>query len=134
MKPYQCLDPFDWQAILTLIQTEFAFMEGRIDPPSSMHRLTLGTISDHAQTGEIWAMGPTPIACVFLTPKPDVLYVGKLAVAASHRRHGLARILIELAATRARRCGYRCWSCKPGSNWSSPTAHREAETAKAHRG
>ena len=102
MKPYQCLDPFDWQAILTLIQTEFAFMEGRIDPPSSMHRLTLGTISDHAQTGEIWAMGPTPIACVFLTPKPDVLYVGKLAVAASHRRHGLARILIELAATRAR--------------------------------
>lgn len=93
MTPYQCLEPFDWDALLSLIRAEFAFMEGRIDPPSSMHRLTPE------------AIGTPPVACVFLTPKPDSLYVGKLAVAASHRRRGLARRLIELAETRARTLG-----------------------------
>lgn len=102
MKPYQCQDPFAWPVILGLIQTEFAFMDGRIDPPSSMHALTAETIATHARTGEVWAMGRPPVACVFLTPKPQVLYIGKLAVAATHRGKGLARQLITLASTRAR--------------------------------
>jgi ribosomal protein S18 acetylase RimI-like enzyme len=102
MTPYQCLDPFDWQAILTLIQSEFAFMAGRIDPPSSMHDLTVQTIAAQARNGEVWAIGTPPVACVFLTPKPAALYVGKLAVAASYRQQGLARRLIDLAATRAK--------------------------------
>lgn len=102
MTPYQCLDPCDWQAILSLVQTEFAFMEGRIDPPSSMHQLTPATIAAQARTGEVWAIGTPPIACVFLTPKPAALYVGKLAVAASHRHQGLARRVIDLAEMRAR--------------------------------
>jgi ribosomal protein S18 acetylase RimI-like enzyme len=42
------------------------------------------------------------VACVFLTPQPGALYVGKLAVAASHRGQGLARRLIDLAEARAR--------------------------------
>lgn len=102
MTPYRCLDPFDWQAILTLLQAEFAFMEGRINPPSSMHALTPATIATQARTGEVWAIGTAPIACVFLTAKPAALYVGKLAVAASHRQQGHARRLIDLAEARAR--------------------------------
>jgi ribosomal protein S18 acetylase RimI-like enzyme len=102
MKPYQCLDPFDWQAILTLVQAEFAFMQGRIDPPSSMHQLTPDAIAAQAASGEVWAIGTPPAACVFLTPRPSALYVGKLAVATSHRHQGLARRLIDLAETRAR--------------------------------
>ena len=105
MTPYQCLEPFDWQALLSLIRAEFAFMEGRIDPPSSMHRLTPEAIAAHSRSAEVWAIGTPPVACVFLTPKPDSLYVGKLAVAANHRRRGLARRLIELAETRARALG-----------------------------
>ena len=87
--------------ILTLIRTSFAFMDGRIDPPSSMHRLTLETMSDQATTGEVWAVGEPVEACVVLTPRPDSLYLGKLAVAAQARGQGLARTLIQLAETRA---------------------------------
>lgn len=105
MTPYQCLAPFDWPALLTLIQTEFAFMEGRIDPPSSMQRLTAAAIAEQATQGEVWAIGTPPVACVFLTAKPGALYIGKLAVAAPHRGQGLARRLIDLAERRARALG-----------------------------
>jgi ribosomal protein S18 acetylase RimI-like enzyme len=102
MTPHRATDPYDWPALLTLIRTEFAYMEGRIDPPSSMHALTPETIATQARTGEVWAIGHPSVACVFLTPKPQALYVGKLAVAASHRRQGLARSLLDLADIRAR--------------------------------
>ena len=85
-----------------LLQRSFAYMEGRIDPPSSLHRLTKALISEHCETGEVWAIGDPPIACVFLTPKPECLYVGKLAVDHAMRGQGLARQLIEVAEVRAR--------------------------------
>ena len=76
-------------------------MEGRIDPPSSMHRLTEAAIADQARTGEVWVTGDPPVACLFLTPRPDALYLGKLAVADGHRGRGLARRLVDHAARRA---------------------------------
>ena len=76
-------------------------MEGRIDPPSSMHRLTEAAIADQARTGEVWIAGDPPVACVFLTPRPDALYLGKLAVAVGHRGRGLARRLVDHASRRA---------------------------------
>lgn len=87
--------------VLTLIQSTFAFMDGRIDPPSSMHRLSLDSVSAQAETGEVWGIGDPVQACVFLTPKPDSLYLGKLAVAPDTRRQGFARRLIALARSRA---------------------------------
>lgn len=80
-------------------------MEGRIDPPSSMHRLTKDSIAAHCETGEAWVIGVPPIACLFLTPRDDALYLGKLAVASAHRGQGLARGLIDRAETRARALG-----------------------------
>lgn len=105
MTPYRCRAPFDWPALLRLIQSEFAFMEGRIDPPSSMLSLTPEAIAAQAEAGEVWAIGSPPQACVFLTPKPDALYVGKLAVAARQRRRGHARALLATAEDRARALG-----------------------------
>ncbi len=107
MTPFRATDPFDWPALLSLIRAEFASMEHRIDPPSSMHRLTPQAIAAQARTGEVWVIehGQTPIACLFLTPQPPALYLGKLAVATSHRGQGLARRLIDTAATRARALG-----------------------------
>jgi GNAT superfamily N-acetyltransferase len=90
-------------AVLALIRDSFAFMDGVIDPPSSMHRLTEGDLSDPRV--EVWALGTPPVACVVLTPKAEALYVGKLAVAAAHRGRGLARALIDLAEDRARALG-----------------------------
>lgn len=91
--------------VLQLIRESFAYMESRIDPPSSMHRLTVADLSRAAREGEIWAIGPAPDACVILTPKPDALYLGKLAVSAQARGQGLARRLVDHAAIRARALG-----------------------------
>lgn len=102
MTPYQAHAPFDWSAILALIQAAFASMDGRIDPPSSMHRLTPEAIAEQAQSGEVWVIGAPPLACVFLTPRADALYLGKLAVAAEARGRGYARDLVALAVRRAK--------------------------------
>ncbi|MGZ9810339.1 GNAT family N-acetyltransferase [Pseudoroseicyclus sp. H15] len=91
--------------VLALIQAEFAYMEGRIDPPSSMQRLTLADVEAQAALGEVWAIGAPVIACLFLTAKPPSLYLGKLAVAAEARGRGLARTLISQAEARARALG-----------------------------
>ncbi|NEX45960.1 GNAT family N-acetyltransferase [Pseudotabrizicola algicola] len=105
MIPHQARAPYDWAAVLRLIQTEFAAMEGRIDPPSSAAHLTVEALAAQAQSGEIWVTGAPPLACMVLTVKPGALYLGKLAVAATARRRGLARALVETAAERARGLG-----------------------------
>jgi ribosomal protein S18 acetylase RimI-like enzyme len=100
MTPQRAANPALWPAILALLHEAFAYMEGRIDPPSSLRDLTPEALTRQAEVGEIWIIG-APVACVFLTPKPGALYVGKLAVAASHRGRGLARRLLEQAEARA---------------------------------
>jgi ribosomal protein S18 acetylase RimI-like enzyme len=101
MTPTLAYDPALWPAILALLHEAFAYMEGRIDPPSSLRDLTPEPLTRQAEVGEIWIIG-APVACVFLTPKAGALYVGKLAVAASYRGRGLARQLLEQAEARAR--------------------------------
>lgn len=107
MTPIRAKDPYDWHALLRLIQTSFAYMEGRIDPPSSMHRLTAEAIARQAETGEVWVIEDEghPVACVFLTPHENALYIGKLTVAAGYRGRGLAWRLIETAQARAEAMG-----------------------------
>lgn len=94
-------------AVLGLIRTTFAYMEGRIDPPSSLHRLTREELARQAAEGEVWAIvaADRPVACVFLTPRPPVLCLGKLAVAPTHRGRGFARRLVALAEARAQALG-----------------------------
>ncbi len=100
--PEQCGDDDPrLPAILALIRISFAGMEGRIDPPSSMHDLTVDQIAEQARMGEVWVCGREPVACVFLTRKPGCLYLSKLTVAAAYRGTGFARRLVDLAETRA---------------------------------
>ncbi|MEO1277184.1 MAG: GNAT family N-acetyltransferase [Pseudomonadota bacterium] len=89
--------------ILELLKASFAVMDGRIDPPSSLHRLDVAGVARQATEGEIWAIYSTgaPIACVFLTKRPDTLTLGKLAVAPDRQREGLGRRLVDCALTRA---------------------------------
>ncbi|MCX7644849.1 MAG: GNAT family N-acetyltransferase [Rhodobacteraceae bacterium] len=93
--------------VWSLLRTTFAYMEGRIDPPSSMHRMTVEDVAAQAAQGELWAVEEDGrvVACVFLTPRRDALYLGKLAVAVSHRGRGIARQLVALAERRAREKG-----------------------------
>ena len=101
LTPYRAADPFDWAAALALIARAFAGMEGRIDPPSSIHQFTVADL----QAAELWCIGTPPVACVLLTPKPGALYLGKLAVEPGQTRKGLARALVLAAETRARALG-----------------------------
>lgn len=105
MTPYRATEPFDWGGLLALVQTAFEGMEGRIDPPSSMHALTAESIAGQARSGEVWVIGVPPVACIFLTPRPGALYLGKLAVAATERGKGHARQLVDVAALRAKSLG-----------------------------
>ena len=93
----------DFEAVLELVKREFSYMDGVVDPPSSVHRLTIDDLA--SGPGETWVIGDPPVACVLMTLKSDVLYVGKLAVLASERGNGLARTLLDHAETRARELG-----------------------------
>jgi predicted N-acetyltransferase YhbS len=93
------------EEILVLLHVCFAYMDGRIDPPSSLHALTVSYLVKQAENGEVWAVGSPIVACVFLTEKTDCLYLGKLAVHAAERGNGLARKLVSLAENRARDMG-----------------------------
>jgi ribosomal protein S18 acetylase RimI-like enzyme len=108
MDPRRLFPTDDLAPVLALIRSAFAGMEGRIDPPSSMHRLTLADIAAQAGAGEVWVIGHPPVACLFLTPEADAMYLHKLAVAPGGQGHGHARRLIDLAATRARMRGLPC--------------------------
>lgn len=82
-------------------------MDTRIDPPSSMYRLTLADISKQCEFGEVWTYCDPVEACIFLREKAGRMYLGKLAVAEHLRGRGIARQLISLAEQRARLRGLR---------------------------
>lgn len=108
MTPRRATDPTLWPPMLALLREAFAFMEGRIDPPSSLRDLTPEVLSAQAQAGEIWIIDGADMgiaACMVLTLKPGALYLGKLAVAGAYRGQGLARRLVDLAEGRARARG-----------------------------
>ncbi|MDH3668602.1 MAG: GNAT family N-acetyltransferase [Paracoccaceae bacterium] len=99
-----------WDVMLALILDAFTYMEGRIDPPSSAHRLTVEAMAAQAASGMVWVIedGGRPIACAFGKLSGEALYLGKIAVAQGYRGRGLARRLIEKAASEARAKG-RAW-------------------------
>lgn len=105
MKPLRAQDPYDWPHLRNLIVRAFAGMDGRIDPPSSAHHLTADDIAAQAASGEVWVIGAPAVACVFLTPLADKLYLGKLAVDPAVQRMGYARRLIAVAEARAHDMG-----------------------------
>ncbi|SLN72873.1 Acetyltransferase (GNAT) family protein [Roseovarius albus] len=94
----------DFHALHMLLHQAFAHMEGRIDPPSSMTRLTPDGLRGMADECEIWVLEQRdqPIACMILTPEDGNLYLGKLAVSHPHRAQGHARDLIHHAEDRCR--------------------------------
>lgn len=88
-----------------LLTAAFAYMEGVVDPPSSLARMGPAGLAAAAAQGELWVLGPGPDACMLLTPRADTLYLGKLAVAGSRRGAGLARVMTGHALARARALG-----------------------------
>ena len=90
---------------LALLQASFAFMTGRIDPPSSMTHLTLQDLNLKAQESWILVVGDPVMACVVASPFPHLLYIGKIAVDPSLRGQGVARDLVSFCEKIAKNLG-----------------------------
>ena len=103
------LEPsFDrYQELLALILNAFAYMDGRIDPPSSAQALTAESLRQKAkdELGFVVADGQDVLGCVFCKPEPDCLYIGKLAIDPGHQGKGLGRRLLAAAEETARCLG-----------------------------
>lgn len=97
----------DWPALLRLLQSAFAYMDGRIDPPSSLHRMGIAELRAKAQHESLIIAidGGDLVGCAFAEVRPDCVYVGKVAVALSYRRRGIARQLLAGAEAIARKRG-----------------------------
>ncbi|MCZ4090821.1 GNAT family N-acetyltransferase [Sinorhizobium psoraleae] len=93
-----------FEELLALILASFAYMDGRIDPPSSAHALTLEVLRRKAadEIAFVALAGPDLVGCVFCKPETDCLYIGKLAVAPWSQRKGAGRLLLAAAEEMAR--------------------------------
>ena len=82
----------------------FAYMEERIDPPSSLMRMSPATLREKSreETLVIVRDGDELIACGFLKETPDTIYLGQLAVRHDRRGLGLLRNIVTVAERLAR--------------------------------
>lgn len=90
---------------MALLHRSFAYMDGLIDPPSSLHRLDAHGLQQKAQTEHLWIVGPPLMAAAFFRQEADALYVGKLAVHPKAQGEGYGRALILAAEALARKLG-----------------------------
>lgn len=94
----------DWPGLLALLQHSFAYMAPRIDPPSSLQGMSADDLARKARSETLLLAqaGPRLLGCAFAQLRGDCVYLGKLAVADSARRQGLAGRLVDAAAELAR--------------------------------
>jgi GNAT superfamily N-acetyltransferase len=103
------LDFADWEGLLALLRNAFAYMDGRIDPPSSLHQLDVAKLAVKAQEEELILafMDGTLVGCLFAVSRGDALYLGKIAVRPDLRGRGIARRMFALAEAGARSRGFK---------------------------
>lgn len=97
----------DWPRLLALIREAFSVMEGRIDPPSSVHRLTVEKMADDAAHGAVFVAEREDglAGCIFCRPRGGALYLGKLAVRPNLQGQGIGHALVDAARAEAERLG-----------------------------
>lgn len=93
----------DWDAVRSLIQDAFAYMDGRIDPPSSARLLSCESMAADAAVGALLlaTAADEMVGCLFVRPKDNALYLGKLAVRPGLNGSGIGRALVEAARDEA---------------------------------
>jgi GNAT superfamily N-acetyltransferase len=96
-----------WETVQRLILEAFAAMAGRIDPPSSALRMTTQSMAQDAAEGALLLaeLAGEIVGCVFVRPKDDALYIGKLAVRPDRHGRGIGKALVAAARAEARRRG-----------------------------
>jgi N-acetylglutamate synthase-like GNAT family acetyltransferase len=96
-----------WEEVRALILAAFAYMDCRIDPPSSALRLTPQSMAADAAKGALLLAESNGelVGCAFVRPEADALYVGKLAVRSDLQGSGVGKALIAAARAEARARG-----------------------------
>ena len=102
-------DYSNWVELLQLLQDAFAPQEHRIDPPSSVSRLTPAALAAKSRDETLFLARDHDelIGCVFARPQGDALYVGKLAVRHDRQHRGVGRRLMAAIEAHARAVGVR---------------------------
>jgi GNAT superfamily N-acetyltransferase len=97
----------DWVSLHALLVSCFAFMDGRIDPPSSLAAMTPESLRAKADTEVLVTLwrGGALVACGYLADTGRSIYLGKLAVHPDHRGRGLLRRIVREAEAMARARG-----------------------------
>ncbi len=101
-------EDFDsWQQLLELLRVSYAYMDARIDPPSSLHRLDAALLAEKSEdeTLLLATLDETLVGCCFLKASDDSLYIGKLAVDPNRQGLGIGRKLVAFAAEVAEQQG-----------------------------
>lgn len=99
----------DWDGLLALLRDAFAYMDGRIDPPSSLHGFNAARLAAKAAEEElVLAFVDGALAgCLFAAPRGEALYLGKIAVRPDLQGRGIARRMFALAEASARSRGFK---------------------------
>lgn len=97
----------DWPQLVDLIRDSFAYMDTRIDPPSSLKKMGIEEFKAKAveETLIVAEEDRKIVGCAFAALREDCVYVGKVAVAHSARGKGVARAMLAAAEALARRHG-----------------------------
>lgn len=97
----------NWSGLLALIRRAFAYMDGRIDPPSSALALTPAALQRKAEVETVllaWVDGRLA-GCAFLADRGDHFYLGKLAVEPELQGRGVGKALMHAVEAHARAAG-----------------------------
>jgi predicted N-acetyltransferase YhbS len=97
----------DWDGLHALLQAAFGYMEDRIDPPSSLHKLTTETLAAKAESETLLLayMGDRLAGCCFLADQGEAMYLGKLAVSLEAQSKGVGVALVRFALNYSRSQG-----------------------------
>jgi len=91
----------DWTALDQLLRSTYAFMDGRIDPPSSLVAMTVDDLKHKAieETLVTATQKGALVGCLFCRTETPWLYVGKFAVAIDYQGKGVGAALMGHART-----------------------------------
>jgi N-acetylglutamate synthase-like GNAT family acetyltransferase len=97
----------DWEILREVLARNFAYMEGRISPPSSLIGMSAADLETRSREETLLlAMAGEQIAgCAYLRFDHASVYIGKLAIDGPFRSFGLARRIMEVADVMAREAG-----------------------------
>ena len=112
------VDFADWERVRALILDAFAYMEGRIDPPSSALRLTPQSMAAAAATGTLLLAELGALSSVACPCGPGKMRSTSVSLPCGQActEAGLAKRWSRPRRRKRGRSTLRRWSCRPASS------------------